>query len=201
MKTKLSTLFGWIGLLVVVVMIAGCASPAPAAQTANQGQTAETETIDLAPVAPQVEETRVTPALLEFSLPEGISFQLPQGYDWWGNAGWLSNDGGSSFIGLRQAWIVEGQDAARHLFNEDVLILSESDRLVGEIAAHVYTIESYLTVAATGERKLAGYERIYAFPASDEVMAGVFTQAQSVEALDALDEAAQTMIASLRWPE
>lgn len=151
--------------------------------------------------APAVEPT---PALADFSLPEGITFQLPEGFDWAGNAGWLSPDGGTSWIGLRQAWVMEGMaldENAGMLHNEDVEILKEGYETIGGIETAVITLKAYSTIAATGERKFVGYERIWAFPAPDgKVLAGVFTQAQSEAALYSMDDAAHTMLASLRWP-
>lgn len=138
----------------------------------------------------------------EFSLPfpEEVTFELPEGWEFWGNAGYLSPDGGRTYAGFRQAWIEEGKDAEIALYNEGSIVHEKTPVMVGELETHRTIVEVTLTSAATGEVISHTYEMIYAFPApSGEMMAGVVFSAPTQEELEPLVPIAEHMVESLKW--
>jgi len=137
-----------------------------------------------------------------FSLPEpdGISFELPEDWAFWANAGYLSPDDGNTLAGIRASWIQEGVDSEAYLFNEDSIVHEVSEQMVGGLAARRYIVESTLTSAATGEVIWHAYEMIYAFPHPDgEMMIGVVLSAQTMDELPALVPVAEHMLSSIKW--
>jgi hypothetical protein len=132
--------------------------------------------------------------------PESASFELPEGWDFWGNGGWLSPDNGHTLAGLRMTWTKPGQDARRLLFNEDAVILEQSSLTINQTEMTRYKVITYLTNAATRQRVVDGYELIYAFPGNKpNVIAGVFVRAASLKELDPLEPIVEHMAASVKW--
>jgi hypothetical protein len=138
----------------------------------------------------------------EFTLPhpENISFELPDDWDFWANAGYLSPDDGRTYAGLRLAWIEEGRDAETLLYNEGSTVHEKTTVMVGDLETHRYIVEVILRSAATDEVILHTYEMIYAFPdPNGEMMAGVIFSAPTREEVESLTSIAEHMVASLRW--
>lgn len=138
----------------------------------------------------------------EFTLPspEEITFELPEGWDFWANAGYLSPDDGKTYAGVRLAWIDADHDAEEALYNEGSIVHEKSTVMVGDLETHRYIVEVTLTNASTGEVFSHTYEMIYAFPAPNgEMMAGVIFSAQSREELEPLVPVAEHMVESLKW--
>ncbi len=172
-------------LLFCLALLTGCTS-ADAATAGEAGQ-------------PQP-ETAAAYKSITIPGPVTANLELPEGWDFYGNAGWLSPDNGQTLAGLRLTFISPDKDAKRLLFNEDAVILEQSDITIGDLAVTRYKVESYMTIAATGERNLEGYELIYAFPAKDpELMAGVFVRAATLEALEQAEPVVEHMASSLTW--
>lgn len=150
-----------------------------------------------------VDEPAVEPVTYErFSLPEpdGISFELPEEWAFWANAGYLSPDDGNTLAGIRASWIQDGIDSEAYLFNEDSIVHEVSEQMVGGLAARRYIVESTLTSAATGEVIWHAYEMIYAFPHPDgKMMIGVVLSAQTMDELPALKPVAEHMLSSIKW--
>jgi len=132
--------------------------------------------------------------------PEPVSFELPAGWDFWGNGGGLSPDDGRTLAGLRLVWVESDQEAGHRLFNEDSVLLDQTNLTVANVEMQRYTVEVYRTLAATGERSVQGYELVYALsgPSPDQI-AGVFVSAPTREELSALAPTAEHMAASLMW--
>jgi hypothetical protein len=141
-------------------------------------------------------------AYKEFTLPEpeGLSFELPDNWDFWANAGYLSPDDGETYAGVRLAWITEGQDAEALLYNEGSILHDKTTVMVGELETHRYIVEVTLTNAITKEVISHTYEMIYAFPApGGEMMTGVIFSAPSQQELEPLISIAEHMVESLKW--
>ena len=148
------------------------------------------------------EEVQAEVSYNQFSLPdpEGISFELPQGWAFWGNAVYLSPDDGKTFAGIRFSWIQEGKDAEALLYNEGATIHEKSTEVVAGLETHRYIVETTLTSAATGKIIFHAYEMIYAFPAPNgEMMTGVVISTQTIDELQPLVPVAEHMITSLTW--
>jgi len=138
----------------------------------------------------------------EFTLPvpEDISFELPEGWEFWGNAGYLSPDGGKTYAGVRLAWIEEGRNAEELLYNEGSIVHEKTTVMFDDLETHRYIVEVTLTSAITGEVISHTYEMIYAFPTPNgEMVAGVIFSAPAEEDLDALVPIAEHMVESLKW--
>ncbi len=150
-----------------------------------------------------VDDPAVAPVTYErFSLPEpdGISFELPEEWAFWANAGYLSPDDGNTLAGIRVSWIQDGVDSEAYLFNEDSIVHEVSEQMVGGLAVRRYIVESTLTSATTGEVIWHAYEMIYAFPHPDgEMMIGVVLSAQTMDELPALVPVAEHMLSSIKW--
>lgn len=150
----------------------------------------------------QMEATPDVISYVEFTLPfpEEISFELPQEWDFWGNAGYLSPDDGRTYAGVRLAWIKEGQNAEEALYNEGSKVHEKATVMVGDLETHRYIVESTLKSASTNEVISHTYEMIYAFPAPNgEMMTGVIFSAPTREELEPLVPIAEHMVDSLRW--
>lgn len=150
----------------------------------------------------QIETNPVAVSYKEFSLPfpEDISFELPEDWDFWANAGYLSPDDGNIYAGVRMAWIEEGRDAETALYNEGSTVHEKTTVMVGDLETHRYIVEVTLTSAVTDEVISHTFEMIYAFPAPDgELMAGVIFSAPTREELEPLVPIAEHMVESLRW--
>ena len=138
----------------------------------------------------------------EFTLPfpEEVTFELPEGWEFWGNAGYLSPDDGRIYAGFRQAWIEEGKDAEAALYNEGSVVHEITTVMVGGLETHRMIVEVTLTSASTGEVISHTYEMIYAFPAPNgEMMAGVIFSAPTRDELEQLVPVAEHMVESLKW--
>jgi hypothetical protein len=138
----------------------------------------------------------------EFTLPfpEEISFELPEDWEFWGNAGYLSPDDGKVYAGVRLAWIEEGRDSESLLYNEGSIVHDKKTVRVGDLQTHRYIVEVTLTSASTGEVISHTYEMIYAFPAPDgETVAGIIFSAPTKEELEPLVPVAEHMVESLKW--
>lgn len=150
-----------------------------------------------------VDETAVAPVTYErFSLPEpdGISFELPEEWAVWANAGYLSPDDGKTLAGIRVSWVQEGVDSEAYLFNEDSIVHDVSEQVIDGLATRRYIVESTLTSAATGDIIWHAYEMIYAFPHPDgNMMIGVVVSAEEMNALPALEPVAEHMVSSITW--
>jgi hypothetical protein len=148
-------------------------------------------------------ETTLEPILYkEFTLPspEKISFELPEGWDFWANAGYLSPDDGKTFAGVRLVWIEEGKDVETALYNEGSTVHEKTTVTVGDLETHRYIVEVTLTSASTGEVFSHTYEMIYAFPdPTGQMMAGVVFSAPTAEELEPLTPIAEHMVESLKW--
>ncbi len=187
MNTKVDRPILFFNLLAVVFLfsIAACS---PSVGTADFAAAA----------AP--EESQDAVRYERFSLPEGVSFELPEGWQFWANAGYLSPDDGQTTAGLRFSWIEEGKDAEVLLYNEGAVVHEKITQVVSGIETHRYIVEVTLTSAATGETIHHAYEMIYAFPAPNgEMMTGVVVSAPTLEALQPLVPVAEHMLASLTW--
>ena len=146
--------------------------------------------------------TSDTTVYKEFTLPfpEEISFELPDDWDFWANAGYLSPDEGKTYAGVRMAWIEEGHDAEQALYNEGSKVHEKTTVTVGDLETHRYIVEVVLKNASTNEVFSHKYEMIYAFPAPDnDMVAGVIFSAPTREELEPLVPIAEHMVASLRW--
>ena len=138
----------------------------------------------------------------EFTLPspEEITFELPESWAFWGNAGYLSPDDGKTYAGVRLAWIDANNDPEEALYNEGSIVHEKATAMVGELETNRYIVEVTLTNASTGEVFSHTYEMIYAFPAPNgEMMAGVIFSAQTKEELETLVPVAEHMVESLKW--
>ena len=150
----------------------------------------------------QLEATPDTTVYKEFTLPfpEDVSFELPDDWDFWANAGYLSPDEGKTYAGVRMAWIEEGHDAEQALYNEGSKVHEKTTVMVGDLETHRYIVEVILKNASTNEIFSHTYEMIYAFPAPNgEMVAGVIFSAPTREELEPLVPIAEHMVASLRW--
>lgn len=150
----------------------------------------------------QPKATPDTTVYKEFTLPfpEEVSFELPENWDFWANAGYLSPDEGKTYAGVRMAWIEEGHNAEEALYNEGSTVHEKTTVKVGDLETHRYIVEVTLTSASTGEVISHTYEMIYAFPAPNgEMVAGVIFSAPTREELEPLVPIAEHMVASLRW--
>jgi phosphate/sulfate permease len=183
---RISIIFSWILLPVFSFMISACSLPVAPDTNLDTSGTEENATI----------------VYKEFSIPdpERISFELPEGWDFWANAGYLSPDDGQTLAGVRFSWITEGRDAEALLYNEGSIIHEKTTIMVGELETHRYTIEVTLTSAATGEIIWHAYELIYAFPTPQgDMMAGVAFSAKTIEELEPLIPIAEHMVSSIKW--
>jgi hypothetical protein len=138
----------------------------------------------------------------EFTLPfpENISFELPDNWDFWGNAGYLSPDDGKTYAGIRLVWIEEGRNVEEALYNEGSIVHERTTVMVGELETHRTIVEVTLISASTGEVISHTYEMIYAFPAPNgEMMAGAVFSASTREELEPLVPIAEHMVSSLQW--
>jgi hypothetical protein len=181
MKTKKTKLMYFVLLLV----------PALAMLTSACGTTSAT-------ALPPTE----TVTYKEFTLPfpEDISFELPDNWDSWANAGYLSPDDGKTYAGVRLVWIEEGRDAEEALYNEGSTVHEKTTVMIGDLETHRYIVEVTLTSASTNEVISHTYEMIYAFPAPNgEMMAGVVFSAPSREELEPLVPIAEHMVQTLTW--
>ena len=154
------------------------------------------------PAGTEIELTLETPSYKEFTLPfpEDISFELPDDWDFWANAGYLSPDNGRTYAGVRLAWIEEGRDAEEALYNEGSTVHEKKTVMIGDLETHRYIVEVTLTSASTKEVFSHTYEMIYAFPAPNgEIMAGVIFSATTREELEPLIPIAEHMVQSLKW--
>lgn len=150
----------------------------------------------------QIAMTPDTVPYKEFTLPfpEEISFELPEDWDFWANAGYLSPDDGKIYAGVRLAWIEEGRDAEESLYNEGSTVHEKTTVMIGDLETHRYIVEVTLTNASTNEVFSHSYEMIYAFPAPNgEMMAGVIFSAPTKDELEPLVPIAEHMVESLRW--
>jgi hypothetical protein len=189
MKTNKSTPIGFVCMLVFVSFLGLDACSAPVA-------------LDLAqPTTPaQAAEDLVKYKEYTLPSPEAITFELPENWDFWANAGYLSPDNGKTYAGVRMAWIKEGQDAEALLYNEGSRVHDQTTVMVGDLETHRYIVEVTLTSAATNEVILHNYEMIYAFPApKGEMMTGVVFAASTAEEVESLTPIAEHMVASLKW--
>jgi hypothetical protein len=174
-------------VLVVVIGVSACTA---------------TASLDLPESKTLIKTTENSITYKEFTLPfpEDISFELPEEWDFWANAGYLSPDEGKTFAGVRLAWIKEGQDAEALLYNEGSIVHEKDTVIVGDLETHRYIVEVTLTNAITKEVISHTYEMIYAFPAANgEMMTGVAFSAPTREELEPLVPIAKHMIQSLRW--
>jgi len=138
----------------------------------------------------------------EFSMPGALAvrFELPEGWDWWGNGGNLSPNDGKTLAGVAFVWINEGQDAESLLYNEGATVLDKVDVKIGELETHRYVVEEVFKNAATGEVFDRRFRMIYAFPSPEgDMMVGVFVSDTSAEELEALSAVAEHMVSSLQW--
>ena len=138
----------------------------------------------------------------DFTLPspEEISFQLPEEWAFWGNAGYLSPDDGKTYAGVRLAWIEAGKDSEELLYNEGSTVHEKTTVMIGDLETHRYVVEVTLTNASTGKVFSHTYEMIYAFPSPDgEMMAGVIFSVPTKEELELWVPVAEHMVESLRW--
>lgn len=138
----------------------------------------------------------------EFTLPfpEDISFELPDTWDFWANAGYLSPDDGRTYAGVRLVWIEEGRDAEEALYNEGSTVHEKSTVMIGDLETQRYIVEVILTSASTNEVISHTYELIHAFPSPNgEMMAGVVFSAPSREELEQLVPVAEHMVETLMW--
>ena len=189
MKTNKSISIRFVSMLVLVAFLALSARTATASLHLTEPKT-------------QIQTAEDSVAYKEFSLPypEGISFELPEDWEFWANAGYLSPDDGRTYAGVRLAWIQEGQDAEAHLYNEGSVLHDKTTVMVGDRETHRYIVEVTLTNAITQEVISHTYEMIYAFPAPDgEMMTGVIFSAASKQELEPLVPIAEHMVQSLKW--
>lgn len=185
MQTKNTTLILFVSILVLAISIVLSAC-----------------TPSLVPSETQIEAAADVISYKEFTLPfpEDISFELPEGWDFWANAGYLSPDDGKTYAGVRLAWIEEGKDAETALYNEGSTVHEKATVMVGDLETHRYIVEVTLTNASTGKVFSHTYEMIYAFPAPNgEMMAGVVFSAPTKEELEPLIPIAEHMVESLKW--
>jgi hypothetical protein len=179
MKTKKATLIHYVPLVVLCMVLSACSTPPT-----------------------QIETNPDTVLYKEFTLPfpEDISFELPDDWDFWANAGYLSSDDGKTYAGVRLAWIEEGRDAEADLYNEGSIVHEKTTVMVGDLETHRYIVEVTLTSASTNEVISHTYEMIYAFPAPNgEMMAGVIFSAPTREELEPLVPIAEHMVQSIKW--
>lgn len=189
MKTTKSVSIRFVSMLVLVAFVGLSACTAGAS-------------LDLAGSDIHVNPAEDTIAYNEFTLPfpEDISFELPEDWKFWANAGYLSPDDGRTYAGVRLVWIKEGQDAEAHLYNEGSIVHDKTTVMVGDLETHRYIVEVTLTNAITKEVISHTYEMIYAFPAPDgEMMAGVVFSAPTEQELEPLVPVAEHMVESLSW--
>ncbi|HEY3472956.1 MAG TPA: hypothetical protein VGK56_00015 [Anaerolineales bacterium] len=188
MKTKIRLLHSIAMLaLVISIVLSACSTPAASSSPPKQAE---------------IEATPDAMSYKEFSLPfpEDISFQLPEEWDFWGNAGYLSPDDDKTYAGVRLAWIEEGRNAEELLYNEGSTVHEKTNVMIGDLETHRYIVEVILTSASTGEVISHTYEMIYAFPAPDgKMVAGVAFSAPTREELEPLVPIAEHMVESLRW--
>lgn len=150
----------------------------------------------------KLEATPDTTVYKVFTLPfpEEVSFELPEDWDFWANAGYLSPDEGKTYAGVRMAWMEEGHNAEEALYNEGSTVHEKTTVKVGNLETHRYIVEVTLTSASTGEVISHTYEMIYAFPAPNgEMMAGVVFSAPTRQELELWVPTAEHMVTSLRW--
>ncbi len=144
----------------------------------------------LAGCAPGPAAAPALPDMQAFSVPgpEEISFELPVGWQAWGNGFAWSPDDGQTMMGLNRAWIEAGKDPNLPLFPSEGELLSETDLTVGERAAHRADFKVYQVNAAKGVKTFQGYEALYTFPSPDgAVMMAVLFIAPSQDELTALE--------------
>jgi len=185
METKNTTLIRFASILVLVF--------SAALSACTPGSVSSETQIEAAPDAIPYKD---------FTLPspEEISFQLPEAWDFWGNAGYLSPNDGSIYAGVRLAWIEEGKDAEKLLYNEGSTVHEKTNVMIGDLETHRYIVEVTLTNASTGKVFSHTYEMIYAFPdPKGEMMAGVVFSAPTEEDLESLVPIAEHMVKSLKW--
>lgn len=185
MKTKNTALVRFVSMLVLLIAIflSACTTALGSEET-------------------RIEETSESISYKEFTLPspEEITFQLPEGWDFWGNAGYLSPDDGKTYAGVRLAWIEDGRNAEEALYNEGSVVHEKTTVMVSDLETHRYLVEVTLTNASTGKVFSHTYEMIYAFPdPSGEMMAGVIFSASSKAELEPLVPVAEHMVESLEW--
>lgn len=179
MKTKKTTLIHYVPMLVLCMVLSACSPPST-----------------------QIEKNPDTVLYKEFTLPfpEDISFELPDDWDFWANAGYLSPDDGRTYAGVRLAWIEEGRDAESALYNEGSTVHEKTTVMIGDLETHRYIVEVTLTSASTNEVISHTHEMIYAFPAPNgEMMAGVVFSAPTREDLEPMVSIAEHMVQSLKW--
>lgn len=185
MKTKYTILIRFACILVLV----GSSSLSACASSLIQPDTE----IEVVPRAMSYQE-------FTLPFPEDVSFELPEGWDFWGNAGYLSPDDGKTYAGIRMAWIEAGRNAEEALYNEGSIVHEKTTVMVGDLDTHRYIVEVTLTNASTGEVFSHTYEMIYAFPAPNgEMVAGVIFSALTREDLEPLVPIAEHMVESLKW--
>lgn len=134
-----------------------------------------------------------------FSLPEGISFELPANWDFWANAGYLSPDNGKTLAGIRRTWMDEGMDAERLLYNEDADLLEKSAQDVDGKELNRYLVEVTLTSASTGDVISHTYEMIYAIPdEANGIMYGAVITSPDRQELETLVPIVEHMAATIQ---
>ncbi len=131
-----------------------------------------------------------TPEMKAVTLPgsEEIAFELPSDWEFVGNAGYLSPDGGKTLLSVHQAWMEEGRDAAQ-------LLLSPEDEQTGANALKAGAVDvsridytAYQSKPDDSEKKFLAYARIYAFPSADGAqMIGMLVRAETEAALEPLE--------------
>lgn len=189
MKTTKSTSIHFASLLVLLTFMGLSACTA-------------TASLDLPDPKTQIKPTEDAISYKEFTLPspEEISFELPEEWDFWANAGYLSPDDGKTYAGVRLVWIKEGQNAEALLYNEGSIVHDKKMLMVGDLETHRYIVEVTLTHAVTKEVFSHTYEMIYAFPAPNgEKMTGVIFSAPTEQELESLVPVAEHMVQSLSW--
>ncbi len=145
------------------------------------------ETFSMTPVERPVS---ALPEMQTINVPqmEGVSFELPVGWQAWGNGYAWSPDGGKTLMGLNRGWVQEGKDSNKPLYPSDGELLSESDLTVGERAVHRANFKVYQVNAAEGTKTFMGYEALYSFPSPDgTVMMAVLFIAPGEDDLMALE--------------
>jgi hypothetical protein len=174
--------------LVIAILLPACSSTPEAPLLA----------VNLEPIEQFDQLVTQTVTYRSFSLPEGISFELPDSWDFWGNAGYLSPDNGKTLAGIRRTWMDEGMDAERLLYNEDATLLEKSAQNVDGKEVNRYLVEVTLTSASTGEVIMHSYEMIYAIPDEESsIMYGVVFSSPELGGLEDLVPSAEHMIATL----
>ncbi len=146
--------------------------------------------IMIAGCAPASAGTPETPEMKAVTLPgpEEIAFELPSDWEFVGNAGYLSPDGGKTLLGVHQAWMEEGRNVAQMLLTPEDEQTGSNALRAGAVDVSRIDYTAYQSKPDGSPKKFLAFARMYAFPSADGAqMIGMLVRAETEPALEPLE--------------